>query len=427
MRAIPAATDGLKAAGRRTLWTARDGKKYKTATLAGATMPIHPHASPDDAINSLAAPYDNNIPLYKGDGAFGTLLDPKAYGASRYTSVKTSQFTNEVIFRDLEIVPMRENYDGSLDEPIHFLPLVPIVLLNPSDGIVVAFKSKILPRSLKDIITTQIAYLQGTKKLVEPNPNFIPSNCPSFKKEVGEKSTFYYFKGEYESVDTSTIRITKLPYGLAHDTFAKRLDDLLEAGTIVDYTDDSRNTIDVLVKFKRGTVRGMETLEVLNMLGLVVRHGEILNMLDFNGEKIWNPAPLDLICQFTDWRLKWYVKRYERLRDLLNLDLQRFYDIRLAIQHKIGAVALKTKSRAELKELLEDLEIVNLDYIADLPVYRFTEDEQAKNNQRIKEGETQLKHYQMMLSKEGERRKIYISELEEILTNYNKEHYNGHK
>ncbi len=86
-RAIPHAADGLKAAARRVLWTARDGHKYKSATLAGATMPIHPHASPDSAINTLAAPYSNNLPLLKGYGAFGTLLNPTAYGATRYTSV----------------------------------------------------------------------------------------------------------------------------------------------------------------------------------------------------------------------------------------------------------------------------------------------------------------------------------------------------
>ena len=64
MRAIPAATDGLKAGGRRTLWVARNGEKWKSANLAGATMPIHPHDSPEGAINTLAAPYGNNIPLF---------------------------------------------------------------------------------------------------------------------------------------------------------------------------------------------------------------------------------------------------------------------------------------------------------------------------------------------------------------------------
>jgi predicted DNA-binding protein YlxM (UPF0122 family) len=106
------------------------------------------------------------------------------------------------------------------------------------------------------------------------------------------------------------------------------------------------------------------------------------------------------------------------------VDLQRYYDIRLAIKHKIGAVALKTASRAELKELLKQLKVVNLDYIADLSVYRFTEDESVKNEDRIKEGETQLKAYEKMLSNESERRKIYLSELQDILTKHTKGYYN---
>jgi len=424
MRAIPAATDGLKAAGRRTLWVARDGKKYKTATLAGATMPIHPHASPDDAINSLAAPYDNNIPLFYGDGAFGTLLEPKAYGASRYTSVKTSKFTNDVIFRDIEIVPMRENYDGSLDEPVHFLPLVPIALLNPSDGIVVAFKSKILPRSLEDLIIAQISHLGGVKKLKDPMPKFMPLKCASFKREEGDKSIFYYFEGDYEDIDGVTVRINKLPYGLGHENFTNNLDSLIEKGVVIDYTDKSKNKVNIIVKFKKGNLRGKPKQKMLETLGLIVRHGEILNVLDFKGERIWSPAPIDLICQFTDWRLGWYVKRYERLRDMQKAELQRFYDVRIAIKHKLGAVALKTKSRAELKELVKQLKVINLDYIADLPVYRFTEDERRKNEERIKEGEKQLKVYERLLSSEKERRKIYVSELQEILTKHNKGQYN---
>jgi len=154
-RSIPCVTDGLKAGGRRVLWTARDGHKYKSATLAGATMPIHPHASPESAIDTLAAPYGNNIPMFSGDGAFGTLINPTAYGASRYTSVKVSKFTQDVVFRDIEVVPMKENYDGTLEEPVHFLPLVPVALINPSDGIAIGFATNILPRALNDIILGQ--------------------------------------------------------------------------------------------------------------------------------------------------------------------------------------------------------------------------------------------------------------------------------
>ena len=114
-RAIPHASDGLKAAARRVMWTARNGKTWKSASLAGATMPIHPHASPEGTINTLAGQFSNNIPLLTGEGGFGTILNPTEFAASRYTSVSASAFANDVLFRDIEIIPMQENYDGTLE------------------------------------------------------------------------------------------------------------------------------------------------------------------------------------------------------------------------------------------------------------------------------------------------------------------------
>lgn len=424
MRAIPAATDGLKAGGRRTLWTGRDGKKYKSATLAGATMPIHPHASPEGAIDTLAAPYGNNIPLFKGDGAFGTLLNPTSYGASRYTSVTTSKFTNDVVFRDIEIVPMTENYDGTLEEPVHFLPLVPIVLLNPSEGIAVGYATNILPRALDDLIVAQIAHLKGAKSISSPMPRFLPIDDAAYAMEETDRGIAYYFNGNVEIKDTSTATITKLPYGQTHEKVIAKLDDLIEKGVLVDYTDRSKNTYNIELKFKRGYLKDLPAVDLYKALGLTVRHIENLNVLDFEGKAVWNTTPIELIRAFTDWRLQWYVKRYERLRDLLEIDLQRYYDIRTAIKNNVGGVARKTQSRSELKDFLQEVGIVHLDYIADLPVYRFTEDERLKNEQRIKEAEAQMQVYLDLLSSEDKRKKVYISELQEVLTKYSKGQYN---
>lgn len=422
-RSIPAVTDGLKAGGRRALWTARDGHKYKTATLAGATMPIHPHAECSSSINTLAAPYGNNIPLFKGDGAFGTLINPTAYGASRYTSVSTSMFTNEVLFKDIEIVPMMENYDSTLEEPVHFLPLVPTVLLNPSEGIAVGFATNILPRSLDDIINAQLLHLKSGKLPVDLTPKFTPLNAEAYLREETERGVAYYFRGTYATKDSSTLTITKLPYGQTHDKVVSKLDDLMEKGLVLDFTDRSQNKINIEVKFKRGYLKTVEEPILMKMMGLADRQIENMNVLDFTGQVIWSTSPIELIKQFTDWRLTWYVTRYERLRDLLQIDLQRYYDIRTAIKNNVGGAARKIQSRVELKELLEAMGIVSLDYIADLPVYRFTEDERLKNEQRIEEAEVQMKEYKALLSSEDKRREVYVAELQDVLTKYKKGHY----
>lgn len=423
-RAIPSVIDGLKAGARRILWTARDGKKVKAATLAGATLPIHPHANPDDTVNTLAAQYGNNIPFLTGDSAFGTLLQPKEFSATRYTAVKTSNFTNDVMFRDIEIIPMQENYDGTLEEPVTFLPIVPTVLLNPQEGTGIGFASNILPRDLADIILAQMTHLKGGKKISDPNPIFHPLNCASYAATEEKNGMAYYFNGMLERKDTTTAVITALPYTQTHDVVIDKLNKLVDDEILIDYIDGSKNFISIELKFKRGFLKEIEDADLYKMLGISVRQIENLNVLDFTGQAVTKLTPTELIQQFTDWRLQWYIKRYERLRDLLNIDLQRYYDIRCAIKNKVGAIASKTENRSELKELLDGFGIVNLDYIADLPVYRFTEDERLKNEKRISEGEAKLSEYKNLLGSEAERRKVYVAELQEVLSNYNKGQYN---
>ena len=423
-RAIPSITDGLKAATRRVLWTARDGKKYKSAVLAGATMPIHPHASPEGAIDTITAPYGNNIPLLQGFGTFGTLLGPTDYGASRYTSVKISRFSEDVLLRDIEIIPMMENYDSTLEEPQHFLPLIPLALLNPTEGIAIGFATNILPRSLDDIIVAQISYLQGNEDISAPIPKFTPINSGAHLLERTEKGIAYYFDGEFERVNGRTIKITKLPYGQSHTKVIAKIDAEIEKGIeILEKIDGSRDVISIIVKFKNGILNKLTDDQILKMFGLTVRHIENLNVLDFSGQAVWSTDPVEVIKKFSDWRLTFYINRYQRLRDLLKIDIQKYLDIKLAIKKNVGGTARKIQSRVELKEYLEVIGIVYLDYIADLPVYRFTEIERLKNEEKLKEALIQLEVYEDYLRSDEKRKDIYISELKEILTNFVKGKY----
>lgn len=423
-RAIPHAADGLKAASRRVMWMAKDGKEYKSSALAGATIPIHPHDIPEGAINTLAATYGNNVPLLKGEGAFGTLLKPTAYGASRYTSVTASTFARDVLYQDVEIIPMQENYDSTLFEPKHFLPLVPLALLNPQQGIAVGFACSILPRSLKDIIDSQILTLKG-KTVSEKLPSFSPTNNHCNETYTDKSGALrYVFKGDFEKVNATTIKITNIPYGLVHEKLCEKLDGLEEQGTIHEYTDNSKNVYNIDVKFKKGTLTNKDHDQILSMLGLVVTVTENLTVIDFTGERVLtNTTYVDLIKQFTAWRLQWYYDRYVRLHKLLSDDIQQHEDVLLAIRKNIGGVAKKVESKQELREVLEEIGVHNINYIAELPVYRFTEQEKQKVQEKLNQAYKQLEHYNTLLSSEDERRKIYVAELQQVLRKHNKGEY----
>lgn len=417
-RAFPSIMDGLKDGGRRLLWTARNGDKYKTATLAGATMPLHPHADASDTIDTLTKPYCNNHPLFAGKGAFGTRLKPNAAGAPRYTSVAISDFTNDVVFRDIELVPMIENYDGTLMEPLHFIPLVPIGLINPSEGIGVGFASKILPRAIGDVVDAQLAHLAG-KPINEPPITFLPFNAVSTSCEVIKSgNTRYWFEGELSRVDSSTVRVTNIPYGLDHAEFDEHLKYLLNEGTIASYADRSASEIDITIKFGRGALKHQTDAQILRSLKLRASVVENMNMTDFTGDRVIPVTYKSVISLFTDWRLDWYLTRYLRLKELIEKEIQRYKDIILAISKNVGDKGRKCANKKELVDWLESIGVVYTEYVADLPVYRLTIEEAQKAQRKLDEAMVTLEAYQVLIDSPDERKKVYIQELKEVKKKY---------
>ena len=420
-RAIPHLADGMKMAHRRVVWMARDGAKYKSATLAGAAMSIHPHSAPEGSINTLTAPFMNNIPLFTALSTFGTFLSPGSFGASRYTSVKLSPFTKDVILKDIEIVPMKLSYDDSEMEPVHYLPLVPVVLINPQSGIAVGFACDILPRSLTDIITSQIKYLKG-QEFDEAYPKFTPTSQFAINKTYDKKSNHprWTFVGKYERHGVAKVIVTELPYGVTYTDYIDYLIGLQDNGKILDYDDSSKDGIHIVVKFDKKVLAELTEEQLQKLLKLTNTKTENLNVVNFDGKTILHPSYTDIIKLFTDWRLTWYVNRYERLLSKLREDIQRYKDIIKSIDKNVGSVARKTNSREELIEYLLAIKIVYTDYIAQLPVYRFTLAEKEKTEQKLTEALIVEQSYIDLLSDEGNRRNVYISELEDVFKNYSK-------
>lgn len=419
-RAFPSIADGLKSGGRRLLWTAKNGDKYKTATLAGATMPLHPHGDASDTIDTLTKPYCNNYPLFEGIGSFGTRLKPHASGAPRYTSVKVSEFTKDVVFRDLELVPMTDNYDSTLQEPVHFLPLCPIVLLNPSEGIGVGFSTTILPRSLGDVIDSQIAHLSG-KSFSEPPITFNPFEAVSIGSEqIKSGNTRWWFEGEFLRLDTSTVHISRLPYGTDHAGFVDHLAALVESGIINSYEDHSSSHISIEIKFPRGSLKTMDDDQVTRILKLRNSAVENMNVVDFNGDRVVPMTYHKVITTFTDWRLTWYVARYERLKRELEKDIQRYRDIITAINHDVGGKGRTVPDKSALVDWLSGIGVVYTNYVAELPVYRLTQTEAKKAQDKLDEALVQLVEYERLLADPDARRKVYIQELKEIKKKHHK-------
>jgi DNA gyrase/topoisomerase IV subunit A len=103
---------------------------------------------------------------------------------------------------------------------------------------------------------------------------------------------------------------------------------------------------------------------------------------------------------------------------LIDIDIQRYTDIITAIKYNIGGIAKNTPHRSNLTEFLIEIGVVHTDYISALPIYRLTDEERLKTEAKLQEAQATRDDYMNILTSDERRRKIYISELKDVLRKY---------
>ena len=160
-RALPDARDGLKPVHRRILFAMRElrlsstGGFRKSAKISGDVMGnYHPHgdAAIYDAMARLAQDFAVRYPLVDGQGNFGN-IDGDNPAASRYTEARMTAVA-EALLEGLNenAVDFRDNYDGTLREPIVLPAAFPNLLANGSSGIAVGMATNIPPHNIGELV-----------------------------------------------------------------------------------------------------------------------------------------------------------------------------------------------------------------------------------------------------------------------------------
>ena len=421
-RAIPKVADGLKDAQRKALWLLKSrSDKIKTVSLAGEMISsglyLHGDASAAGAISMLAAPYVNNVPLLDGIGSFGTRVAPvEGIGAPRYTYVKRGKAAMELMFPDMDIVPVKENYDGSTIEPQHFLPLIPTVLLNGVSGIAVGWSTEILPRSFKSLVQATLDVLDG-KKIKRISPSYELYNVGV--KHLEENS--WEFTGKAEIVDTSTVKITELPPELTLEKFKERLNSYEDDNKISTYTDRSTDTIDITIKMARGTVKDWNEARAIDYFKLRQKKSERIVVVDWNGKSIRQYETAEKVIEdFVAWRLGWYVTRYQNKVDKDSYELGFWEGVKLCFDDKLparlGTIVDRASLDADVQTVTAKLKLDDkrVDRIVNLPAHRWTKDAYKQVLERIKELKANIKEYNRILKDPEVRKNLYREEVEAL-------------
>lgn len=145
LRGLPSLVDGLKISHRKILYTCFNKNvrsEIKLLQLGGAVIELTQYHHGEDALHNaivkMAQDFvgSNNIPLLEPCGQFGTRHEGgKDYASPRYISTKLSRITRYIFPAiDDRILEYREE-DGLVVEPLHYYPIVPLLLINGSRGI----------------------------------------------------------------------------------------------------------------------------------------------------------------------------------------------------------------------------------------------------------------------------------------------------
>ncbi len=182
-RALPDARDGLKPVHRRILYAMRElklnstGGFRKSAKISGDVMGnYHPHgdAAIYDAMARLAQDFAVRYPLVDGQGNFGN-IDGDNPAASRYTEARMTAVA-EALLEGLneDAVDFRDNYDGTLTEPVVLPAAFPNLLANGSAGIAVGMATNIPPHNIAELVDACLHLIKTPDARDDTLLNFVP-------------------------------------------------------------------------------------------------------------------------------------------------------------------------------------------------------------------------------------------------------------
>lgn len=481
-RSIPNLMDGLKISLRKILFSAFKKNlktEIKVAQFSGYVSEHsgyhHGEASLNAAIVGMAQNFvgSNNINLFEPNGQFGTRLQGGSDSASeRYIFTQLNKLTRLIYRSEDDAILTYLDDDGQSVEPIYYVPIIPMVLVNGTKGIGTGFSTEIMCYNPAQIIAYIKHKLAGaTSATPTPTPTIEPfyKNFKGTIRRVGD--TKYLFKGCYTILDEKKIRITELPIGTWTDNYKKFLENLIEphaavagdkgkdkdkdkdgasssAPIVKEYNDMSTDThVDITVTMAANIIKTysekateFECNMLEKVLGLYTTQSTT-NMNLFNSkEKLVKYSSAEEIADsYSVTRLEFYAKRKDALiatlrKELMVLSNRARYITEL-LEDKID---LRRKTNKQLVELLKERKYDSMDtkdaekdenggdeqsgqghqgykYLLKLPMDSVSEENVKK---LLNEKEKKEKELSELTSKTVEQ--MWVKDLEELEVEYNK-------
>lgn len=392
IRSIPSLMDGLKPSQRKILYTIfkMDNKnELNIAELFGYVKAKseyhHGNLSLEQTIIGMAQDYigSNNIPLLEPIGSFGTRLNGgKDCSAARYIYTKLNSITKDIFIKDDNNIVNYLIIDGKSVEPEFYIPIIPNILLNGTEGIGTGWSTLVPKFKIEDLIDYIDNKLARKRKNIELKPYY-----EGFKGEIiyDDESKTYITKGIINRLNSTTLNIVELPIGVWNDNYYTFLDKLLDDKIIKSYTKDCTDVnVDIKIRIPKEQLDILSDDDLIKMFELTSKiRVSNMHLFDINGKIKKYENQYQIIDEYFDVRLNYYGKRKNYLTDKLT-SKKNYFDnvikfITLVVNKKL---IINNVPIGEIIQSLEKNKIQKVDdsydYLLNIPIYKLSKEQLDK-------------------------------------------------
>lgn len=376
------------------------------------------------------------------DGNNGN-IDGDREAAYRYTESRLSPYAEDILLSSLSmkgIVPMRNNFDDTLQEPEYLPSKLPNILINGSEGIGVAYASNIPTFNVEEVLKGCIAQIKKPNisneemfKII-PTPDFptggVISGYRGYYDLMTEGRGTIKVRGKFhieEDDKTYTIVFTEIPYGSLKPNITKVIEDDIynkNISGIVEARDESgRDGLRYAVICKKDADRNA-------ILGYLFTKTELQKNVPMNMVVIANGKPRqlgvnDVIKYFNDFRMETFIKGLNiQIADLehkkhiaeghilLVDNIERVVEI---IKHSEN----KAESRERLMEAIGFTE-KQVEVILNMSLHRISKTDSEKYVSIVEDCAKEIAARQFILSSDANIRKQLIKNYQGLIKRYGK-------
>lgn len=401
VRKLGSYIDGQKNAMRKILHTVLQqniDKFVKVSNLGPKVQDFaqYLHGSLEGTVVNMTADYvgsGNNLPLLEGDGNFGSTFIPEA-AATRYIFARMNPVLKQLFIKDDFVNLYHQNFEGAKIEPRYYMPTLPIIAINGSEGVSIGFAQKILPRNPVEVKKWVMQMADGVTPTADLTPYWNGMRCTV---KQGDTAAQWVITGAFTRTSKHRVLITALPVGYTLSQYLSVLDKLVDDKVIKDYRDLSDNDLFEFELHVDAVFAAKPDEWILDKLKLVKKVTENFTCIDENNKIVIFDNMQQLLTE-------WYKKRiyFNNLRKVhLLKTMQEEVDYATAKATFIKGVV---DGAIELKNITEDRVIKQAEayneilkgrvgkFLA-LPMRSLTKEEIQKLNDRVKDLKKEIAEY----------------------------------